>query len=141
MCFYDHFAYLWPSFTSPEDIIYLVMQIYRLKYWRMNIRSPSIVHLCRFLMPNSWSLQRKCKNVVRPSFHLKAETLKTKIKTNGKKTNKKMKLHGPSVFAVKAKMYGVIYNQSSSIAFDETSSHWSAPKSFQFLGFSLVITR
>ena len=30
-------------------------------------------------------------------------------------------LHGPSMFAVKAKIYGVIYNQSSSIAFDETS--------------------
>ena len=37
-------------------------------------------------------------------------------------------LHGPSVFAVKAKIYGVIYNQSSSIAFDETSSYWSAQK-------------
>ena len=30
---------------------------------------------------------------------------------------------------VKAKIYGVIYNQSSSIDFDETSSYWSAPKS------------
>ena len=38
-------------------------------------------------------------------------------------------LHGPSVFAVKAKIYGGIYNQSSSIAFDETSSFWSAKKS------------
>ena len=28
-------------------------------------------------------------------------------------------LHGPSMFAVKAKTYGVISNQSSSIAFDE----------------------
>ena len=39
------------------------------------------------------------------------------------------KLHGPSMFAVKAKIYGVIYNQASSIAFDETSSYWSALKS------------
>ena len=29
--------------------------------------------------------------------------------------------HGSSMFAVKAKMYGVHYYQSSSIAFDETS--------------------
>ena len=39
------------------------------------------------------------------------------------------KLHGPSMFAVKAKIYGVLYNQASSIAFDETSSYWSALKS------------
>ena len=38
-------------------------------------------------------------------------------------------LHGPTMFAVKAKIYGVLYNQSSSIAFDETSSYWSVPKS------------
>ena len=31
------------------------------------------------------------------------------------------------MFAVKAKIYEVVYNQSSSIAFDETSSYWSAP--------------
>ena len=37
-------------------------------------------------------------------------------------------LHGPSMFAVKAKIYGVLYKQSSSIAFDETSSYWLAPK-------------
>ena len=29
------------------------------------------------------------------------------------------------MLAVKAKIYGVPYNQSSSIAFDETSSYWS----------------
>ena len=43
-------------------------------------------------------------------------------------------LHGPSMFAVKAKIYEVLYNQSSSIAFDETQCqkaanfpafHWS----------------
>ena len=39
------------------------------------------------------------------------------------------KLHGPSMFAVKAKIYGVLYNQASSIAFDETSSYWSALES------------
>ena len=50
-------------------------------------------------------------------------------------------LHGPSIFAVKAKIYGVLYNQASSIAFDETSSYWSALKSSWFLGFSLVTTR
>ena len=38
------------------------------------------------------------------------------------------KLHGPPMFAVKAKIYGVLYKQSSSVAFDETSSYWLAPK-------------
>ena len=38
-------------------------------------------------------------------------------------------LHGPSMSVVKAKIYGVLYNQASSIAFDETSSYWSALKS------------
>ena len=38
-------------------------------------------------------------------------------------------LHGPSMFAVKAKNYGVLYNQASSIAFAEISSYWSALKS------------
>ena len=32
------------------------------------------------------------------------------------------------MFTVKAKIYGVLYKQSSSIAFDETPSYWSAPK-------------
>ena len=36
------------------------------------------------------------------------------------------------MFAVKAKMYGVNYNQSSSIAFDETSSYLSAQKAPNF---------
>ena len=44
-------------------------------------------------------------------------------------------LHGLSMFAVMAKIYGERYNQSSSIAFDETSSYWSAPKSPNFLAF------
>ena len=35
-------------------------------------------------------------------------------------------LHGPPMFAVKAKIYGVLYKQPSSIAFDETSSYFSA---------------
>ena len=39
-----------------------------------------------------------------------------------------IKLHGPSMFAVKAKIYGVLYNQASSVAFDETSSNWSTLK-------------
>ena len=39
-----------------------------------------------------------------------------------------MILHGLSMFAVMAKIYGVLYNQASSIAFDETSSYWSALK-------------
>ena len=42
--------------------------------------------------------------------------------------NEKTELHGPSMLAVKATINGVIYKQSSSIAFDETSSYWSAPK-------------
>ena len=36
------------------------------------------------------------------------------------------------MFAVKAKIDGVHYNQFSSIDFDETSSYWSAPKSPNF---------
>ena len=47
----------------------------------------------------------------------------------GKKVNViKGKLHGPSMFDIKAKIYGVLYKQSSSMAFDETSSYWSVPK-------------
>ena len=45
------------------------------------------------------------------------------------------------MFAVKAKIYGVLYNQAISVAFDETSSYWSALKSSKFLGFSLVTTQ
>ena len=52
-------------------------------------------------------------------------------------------LHGPSMFAVKAKIYGLLYNQSTSIAFDETSSYWSAPKklliSRLFIGHHTVV--
>ena len=50
-------------------------------------------------------------------------------------------MHGPSIFAVKAKIYGVLYKQSSSIAFDETSSYRPSLKRSWFLGFSLVATR
>ena len=39
------------------------------------------------------------------------------------------------MFAVNAKIYGVIYNQTSYIAFDETSSYWSAPKAPNFSAF------
>ena len=42
-------------------------------------------------------------------------------------------LQGGSMFAVKAKIYGVLYNPSSSIAFDETSTYWSAPNSSYLL--------
>ena len=45
------------------------------------------------------------------------------------------KLHWLSMFAVKAKNYGVLYNQSSSITFDETSSYWSVPKAPYFSPF------
>ena len=40
------------------------------------------------------------------------------------------RLHGPSMLAVKAKIYGVLYKQYSSIAFDydETYSYLSALK-------------
>ena len=45
-------------------------------------------------------------------------------------------LHSPSMFAIKANIYIVLYEQSGSIAFDETSSYWSAPKnSSNFLVF------
>ena len=39
------------------------------------------------------------------------------------------------MFAIKAKIYEVLYKQSSSIAFDETSSYWSAPKPPNFSAF------
>ena len=39
------------------------------------------------------------------------------------------------MFAVKAKIYEVLCNQSNSIAFDETSSYWSAPKAPNFSAF------
>ena len=42
---------------------------------------------------------------------------------------------------VVASTYGVLYKQSSSIAFDVTSSYWSALKNSKFFGFSLVTTR
>ena len=44
------------------------------------------------------------------------------------------------MFAVKGKNYGVLYNQASSIAFNVTSSYWSALKNSWFLGFLLVTT-
>ena len=53
-------------------------------------------------------------------------------------------LHGPSMLAVKSKIYGVLYKQSSSIAFGETSSYWSVLKSFGSLvsiGQNVVPTR
>ena len=39
------------------------------------------------------------------------------------------------MFAIKAKIHGVLYKQSSSIAFDETSSYWSAQKAPNFSAF------
>ena len=39
------------------------------------------------------------------------------------------------MFVIKAKIYGVHYKQSSSIAIDETSSYWSAPKTPNFSAF------
>ena len=39
------------------------------------------------------------------------------------------------MFAVKAKTDGAIYNQSSFIAFDETSSYWSLQKAPYFSAF------
>ena len=39
------------------------------------------------------------------------------------------------MFAVKAKIYGVLFKRSSSIAFDETSSYWLAPKTPNFSAF------
>ena len=40
-----------------------------------------------------------------------------------------------SMFAVKAKIYRVLYKQSSSMAFDEISSYWSVLKSSYFSAF------
>ena len=42
-------------------------------------------------------------------------------------------MHGPSIFAVKAKIHGVLHKQSSSIAFDETSSYCHCIFFFVFL--------
>ena len=39
------------------------------------------------------------------------------------------------MFAVKSKIYGVPYNQNSSIAFDEISIYWSAQKASNFSTF------
>ena len=39
------------------------------------------------------------------------------------------------MLAVKAKIYGVLYKQSSSIAVDETSSYWLVPKTPNFSAF------
>ena len=46
-----------------------------------------------------------------------------------------LKLHGPSMFAVMAKICGVLCIQSSSISFDETSNYWSALKTPNFSAF------
>ena len=43
--------------------------------------------------------------------------------------------HDPAMFAIKAKIYGVLYKQSSSIALDETSSYWLALKDPNFSAF------
>ena len=58
-------------------------------------------------------------------------------------------LHSPSMFAVKAKIYEVLYNQSSSIAFDKTQRqkgpnfpafHWSPQGSLVSIG-QLFVTK
>ena len=48
---------------------------------------------------------------------------------------KHITLHRPSIFAIKAKIYGALYKQSSSIAFDETSSYWLALKAPNYSAF------
>ena len=48
------------------------------------------------------------------------------------KLAKRLLLHDPSMLVVKAKIYGVLYNLSSCISFDETSSYWSVPKAPDF---------
>ena len=56
-------------------------------------------------------------------------------------TRKNMrKLHGPWLLPDKAKCTVCSIIKLAIIAFDETSSYWSAPKSSKFLGFSLVAT-
>ena len=65
-----------------------------------------------------------------------------------------LELHGPSMFAVKAKIYGVIYNQSSSIALMKhlvigqrrkapnfSTFHWSPRGSLVSIGQHFVTTR
>ena len=57
------------------------------------------------------------------------ESLQTEMATVSEYLCIQTILKGQSMFTVKAKIYGILYNQSSSIPFDETSSYWSAPKS------------
>ena len=66
-----------------------------------------------------------------------------------------MKLHGPSMFAVKVKLYGLLYNQSSSIALlkhlvigqrqkktpNFSAFHWSPYGSLVSIGQNFVTTR
>ena len=59
-----------------------------------------------------------------------SDTIVRNFTQGGKLFLKMSLLHGPSMFAVnRAIIHGVLYKQSSSIAFDETSSYWSAPES------------
>ena len=62
-------------------------------------------------------------------LNIPTNLIKKRYRANWVNPSNTQVLHGPSMFAVKAKIYEVIYNQSSAIAFDETSSYWSAPKS------------
>ena len=53
-----------------------------------------------------------------------------------------MKLHGPSMFAGKAKIYEMLYNQFISIAFDENlviGQRQKAPISRLFIGHHAVV--
>ena len=60
---------------------------------------------------------------------LKFPDLKLQKYTSPMQKEEAVLLHGPSIFAVKAKIYGELFNQSTFIAFNETSTNWSAPKS------------
>ena len=76
--------------------------------------------------------KKKAKRLAREDKReVKNQAREERMKERELKKEAEMKvliLHGPSMFAAKAKIYGVLYNQASSIAFDETSSYWSAPK-------------
>ena len=86
----------------------------------------SLVYHFSFLSPSLWETAR-----YRLKYCLKGP-LTIYVHTRAVET---LLLHGPSMIAVKANIYEMIQNQFSSIAFDKTSSYWSALKAPNFWAF------
>ena len=87
-----------------------------------------LVYRYYFSHKTAWAHPRNFPVTLECFMAYTVNNLNIEVRTNSVQTFLP-RLHGPSMFAVKAKIYGVIYNQPSSIAFDETSSYRSAPKS------------